>query len=222
MSRSISAAAAFWPTLRPSVSVRCHPPGRAQVQTICELITRQGSKQPLVDVGLLREDGSLRAPEHRVLIPWRSRDRTISSLQRRRIAGSEPRYIFPAGVSPEEPFGADLWDEAERSRAQTTTVVVTEGALDCLARRKIARLSDEPVVVVAVPSATMARPEWSALFAGRHVIVAFDPDRSGDDGAERFAATCLRGTLSVERERARHGDWNETLLLALRESEVNA
>jgi DNA primase len=197
------------------------PSGDAQLAAVDELVAVIGDTRPLVDVGLLREDGALRAPAHRLLIPWRSRDGRISALQRRRLGDAEPRYVFPAGVSPADPFGADLIDEAVASCGLEAPLIVTEGALDCLARRKIARLSDERAVVLAVPSATSAREDWSTLFEGRHVVVAFDPDKSGDDGAMRFAATCLRRARSVERERARSGDWNETLLHALRAGDVN-
>jgi hypothetical protein len=110
-------------------------------------------------------------------------------------------------------------ERARRGPKPDEPIVVTEGAIDCLARRKIARCHGEAVQVVAVPSSTTASAEWSALFEGRHVLVAFDPDKSGEEGSSRFAATCLSGALRVERERPRFGDWNDTLLHILRTRE---
>jgi DNA primase len=168
----------------------------------------------LLDLGLAMSRGShaLRAPHHCLLIPWRGRDGRISALQRRRLDPAEPRYVFPPGLSPAAPFGADVLRGGE---AEGIPMVVTEGALDCLARRKLARLVGQRVAVLAVPSATTVRAEWSTLFDGRDVLVAFDPDKSGDEGARRFADACLRGARSVQRERPRGGDWNEVLIQAL-------
>jgi DNA primase len=190
---------------------------QGQRALIGQLVAACEGIQALVEVGLVHGGPRprLRHPFHQLLIPWRGRDGRVNALQRRRLDGTEPRYVFPPRVAPLEPFGADLLCGVPLSQDASECLIVTEGALDCLSRRKLARLTGERVRVLAVPSATTVRPEWSALFDGRHVLVAFDPDKSGDDGARRFAATCLRGARVVDRERARFGDWNETLLRVL-------
>jgi DNA primase len=196
----------------------------AQNALIGQLAERVGGMEALVNTGLARSvrEPSLRAPRHLLLIPWRGRDGRVSTIQRRRLDAMEPRYLFPSRIAPSDPFGADLISSAQGALGEDAPVVVTEGALDCLARRKIARVSGEAVVAIGAPSATTAHAEWSALFKGRHVIVAFDADNAGDEGARRFAATCLAGARLVERERPRQGDWNETLLRVLRSKEVLA
>ena len=194
-------------------------PGDAQLSIIEALAREFGGRQALIDVGLMFVGDELRlhAPENRLCIPWRSADGRISVVQRRRIDRQDrKKYVFPLDASPAEPFGASLVTETRAMLGSDPPIIVTEGALDTLARRKIARLGSEAAIVVGVPSATMARPEWSAMFESRQVIVAFDPDGPGDRGAARFIEVCLASARRVERERSRFGDWNETLLHLLK------
>jgi len=186
----------------------------AQRALLRHLASRFGGVRSVIDVGLVQGTAGLdlRAPEHLLVIPWRGGDGLVRAIQRRRLDSREPRYLFPPRIAPTEPFGSEFVESARQHIGDDCPIVVTEGALDALARRKIARLTGERLVVVGAPSATTARPEWSAIFDGRHVVVAFDADKSGDEGAVRFAATCLASARLVERERPRWNDWNETLL----------
>lgn len=125
------------------------------------------------------------------------------------MRASSPNTSFHP--SAPEPFGVELLADA-LSFFGDVPIAVTEGALDCLARRKLARDRSEPVVVLGVPSSTSVRAEWSELFEGREVRVSFDADAAGDRGAERFADVCLGTARSIQRERPHAKDWGEMLL----------
>jgi hypothetical protein len=201
-----------------AVGLAALPVGHALDQLVAEL--RQQHGPDALDRAGLGHAERLSFPGHRLLVPWRDRDGRITTLQRR-IVGARggrdvPPYLFAKGRSvPAAPFGAELYDEAMAFLGDVP-VVVTEGPLDCLARRKLARLEGERIVVLGAPSCTTARSEWAPYFDGRDVVIAFDADEAGDDGAQRFAETCCRGARSVEREHPRGAkDWGDVLPLVL-------
>lgn len=186
---------------------------RALVAALCEAFPRE----ELVLSGLLRADRDALefGNTHHVLIPWRDRDGHISAIQRRRLDERRPKYLFPPRLSPREPFGADLIDEA-LAFSPDAEVVVTEGALDTLARRKLARLLGERSVVIGIPSASMCSSSWSTYFEHRNVVIAFDSDDAGDDAASRFASGVCADARTVTRERPVDAkDCNEVLLMEL-------
>lgn len=166
-------------------------------------------REALVSAGVLRagRDAIDWGASHRLLLPWRDADGHVVAIQRRRLDDGRPKYVFPPDVAPMDPFGCELLTGEERE------IIVTEGALDALARRKLARMRGEDAAVVAIPSATTIRPDWSRYFAGRDVVIAFDADEAGDRAAERFALEVCAAARSVIRERPQGAkDINEVLL----------
>jgi DNA primase len=194
-----------------AVGVRALP--RDQRPLVAHLLEGFG-RDRLVLAGVLRRDRDAIdwGQTHRVLIPWSGKDGQIHAVQRRRLDASKPKYLFPPGLSPREPFGAEVYAEALASFGGQAEVIVCEGAFDTLARRKLSRVRGERCVLVGIPSASTFSPTWSTYFAGRHVVIAFDGDDAGDRAAERFAAEVCAGAASLTRERP-HGakDCNDVL-----------
>jgi DNA primase len=195
-----------------AVGVRALPrEQRALVRVLRDAFTHE----TLHLAGILRERGEAIewGDSHRLLIPWHDRRRRVSAIQRRRLDAGRPRYLFPPRLSPSHPFGAELYDEALAYHAEDADIVVTEGALDTLARRKLGRLHHERCVVLGIPSASTFSDAWAGYFTGRRVVLAFDGDDAGDAAAERFAAAVCAGAATVVRERPVGAkDVNEVLL----------
>lgn len=146
-----------------------------------------------------------------VVIPWRNRYGRIDFVQRRRLDSDKPKYLSPSGRSPRAPFGIELLAEAlpnlDRWLAtQGTTdlaeVIVTEGALDCLARRALARRRGELAAVIGVYSA--GSPDAGLpldLLTGRRVVLALDNDPSGDKAAVKLHSILAPVARELVRER---------------------
>jgi DNA primase len=191
------------------------PPPREQAALVAELRAAFGGED-LALSGLVRGE-RLAFDEHRLVIPWRDRAGRVVTLQRRVIQGAPPsKYIFPKGRPPRVPFGVELARDAlafHATHGARAELIVCEGALDTLARRRIARLRGESCVVVGVASASLRFDGWADLVADRDVVVSFDADAAGDKAALDFAALCS-GAKSLTRERpVDAGDVNEVLLV---------
>lgn len=115
------------------------------------------------------------------------------------------------------PFGADLFDAAVEGFGGDVEIIVAEGALDTLSRRKLARQHGQRAVVIGVPSATTLLEDVVAeLAAGRDLVLSTDNDRAGDKAAEQLAAACAGRARSVVRERPRDAkDAGEVLMRRL-------
>lgn len=148
--------------------------------------------------GLFRFGAFLFA-DNRLIIPWKDRAGRIATLQRRRLdAGDEHRYVFCAGRGPREPFGIDAFVEG----VAAAPLVVSEGALDALARRKLARLDGDDAVIVAVPSASTPMLDVLAeLATGRELYLSLDNDAAGDKAAVQIAEACNGIATKMVRER---------------------
>jgi DNA primase len=150
----------------------------------------------------------------RVLMPWRDRYGRITCIQRRRLDGGEPRYRCPPGRSPRAPYGVDLLAMYLDAHGADCEIVVVEGALDCLARRRIARHRGEPCAVLGVYSASTPCAGLPLdLLAGRRVVLACDADDAGERACAELAGA-LRGVareLVRQRPPAPHGDWGSSL-----------
>ena len=183
------------------------PPGPEQDAVVASLVGQFGPSD-LALAGLLR-DGRLAWPWHLLILPWRSLDGTISTLQRRRVVSDcgPPPYVFPRALRPAEPFGADVF----RAAGTDLPVAFVEGALDVLALRTIIR-GRSSHVVLGVPGVATWRPTWTEYARGRRVVLAFDADEAGDRAAAA-RATELRSVASeVRRARPRVGkDWGDQL-----------
>jgi DNA primase len=198
-----------------AVGVAALPPPGAQPALVRALLGDY-PRDALVAAGIVRgQSDGLDWPQHRLVIPWRDRDGRIASLQRRTIAplGNLPKYVFPAGgFRPRAPYGAEFFDVAA---PDCEAVVVTEGALEALARRAVARRWGERVIVLAVPSAsTLLDPKtWASFIDGRDVVVAFDSDNAGERAAAAFAEKICAGARSLTRERLEGAkDFGEAIL----------
>lgn len=172
---------------------------------LCETLVREFGKEPLVRAGVLNGWGSLKNQDHRLAIPWKTREGRIACVQRRHLADWKPRYLFPSGYTIREPFGADLFD-AEIARVEATgrepEIVLTEGALDCLAARALARLDDLPWVVLGAASAEgTERIAWDGFVRGRLVRLAFDNDEPGDRAARHLAGILSQAAREILRRR---------------------
>lgn len=162
--------------------------------------------------GVLREgQDSLDWPHHRVMIPWNQPTGRVGALQRRTLLPREPKYVFPRGSwRPRAPYGAELFDPA-----MDGPVLLTEGALDTLARRKLARRWGERCQVLGVPAVTILfdPKTWRPFLEGRDVIIAFDSDEAGARAASKFAKEMCEGASSVVRERLEGAkDFGEAVL----------
>jgi hypothetical protein len=165
--------------------------------------------------------GRLAFPEWRLAIPWRDEGGTVSVVQRRVLPRPgepprEPKYRFPRGFKPRDPFGADIFTDAMNDLG-AAPVVFVEGALDTLARRKLASLTGERCVVLGIPSASTFLPAWTRFGAGRDVLLAFDADKAGDEAIQRFAPL-FSSARTLTRERPPFGakDWGDALARVLR------
>ena len=164
--------------------------------------------------GLVRDDGRLARPEHRLLIGWRDPAGRLATLQRRRLDAGEPKYVFPLGRPPRWPYGVERLDGTSAG----VPVVFVEGAVDVLAARALARHAGRERVVLGLPGVSGWRPEWATLAAGRHAFVALDADAAGDAAVPRIARDLLAaGATGVERLRPVGAkDWGEGLVMHAR------
>jgi DNA primase len=157
--------------------------------------------------GLVNDAATMfRHPANRLAIPWRTHgvDGLVVTLQRRVLDASEPRYVFPPGRSPIAPFVVvDDLEELE----DAATVVVVEGAVDVLALRAGLHEKGETALVVGLPGVQRWSDEWRALLDGRHVRIAVDPDKAGEDAVAKLLAQCTHA-LSAERWKPKGSkDW---------------
>lgn len=168
--------------------------------------------------------GGVRAPEHRLLIPWRAPGGAVWTLQRRyalqtgeEIPSKGGKYTLPDASqhrpAAEYPYGADA---AELQTAEEVWLV--EGAADVLAVRALNReglLGGQRRSLVALGLAGVALwpkvRDWTLQQArGRRVFLALDSDRAGQDAARRMVADFLgAGATRVRLQRPGEGfkDW---------------
>jgi DNA primase len=190
------------------------PPGK-QGQVVHPLAEEFGA-EALVASGLVWLDRSTRRPDldrfarpdHRLLIPWRRIDGSIAVLQRRRLDHHEPKYVFPSGMRPTLPFGA----ERLRAHGADRTLVLCEGALDTLALRLLDGRDGLGILPLGLPGLDGWRAEWATFARGREACVAFDADAAAERKAAAVAEDLWRaGATRVQRWRPKHGakDWAE-------------
>lgn len=172
---------------------------------LAERIAMGGDPVDMVRAGLVRgcDDGYRMAwQHHRIVIPWRRRDGTVQTVQRRRIGHDQPRYVFPRGGRPRQPYGVHrLRDGAP--------LAIVEGAVDAIALRALDARAGVERLAVGVPGTGGWDDAWSSLLAGRHIYVAADADDAGEGAAASWAVHAWRaGATGVERMRPVGGaDW---------------
>lgn len=116
----------------------------------------------------------------------------------------EPKYRSPWGRAPRAPFGSELLADALEWFGPDAEIVVCEGALASLARRKIARGLGERAAVIGVYSASS--PDVGLpmdLLEGRRIVLSLDRDKYGEAAREKLAALLggIAGELVHERTR---------------------
>jgi len=176
------------------------------------------------DLAWLAVPGGVRAPEHRLLIPWRAPGGAVWTLQRRyalqtgeEIPSKGGKYTLPEASyhrpAAEYPYGADA---AELQTAEEVWLV--EGAADVLAVRALNRaglLGGQRRSLVALGLAGVALwpkvRDWTLQQArGRRVFLALDSDRAGQDAARDMGPDFRRaGATLVRLQRPGEGfkDW---------------
>ena len=142
-----------------------------------ELVKSRG-----IPAGLFRDAGiGYRNGEW--LVPCVSETNTVRDL--RRYDGK--KTLSTAGCK------SQLWGADRLAAAgEGARVLLAEGEWDGLAGRWMLRDAGEDGVVVAVPGATVFKPEWAKLFAGKRVVTVYDNDDAGDRGQIK-AEQALRG-----------------------------
>lgn len=166
----------------------------------------------LLASGLVRHrNGALELgwPEHRLVIPWRTPDGIIYTLQRRRLSAGEPKYVFPSSRKARHPYGI----EQLRKNDAATPIAFVEGALDVLARRILDRRKGIDRVVLGVPGVENWVPEWATYAKGRVAYVATDGDSAGERVVEKWARDLYAaGAIRVIRlEPIGVKDWADVL-----------
>lgn len=153
-----------------------------------------------LESGLFKPDRSLRFARNVLLIPWRSADGAIASLQRRVLGDGldAHKYVFPSGRPAAAPYGVDALACAPREQP----VAYVEGAVDVLAYRALCGRAGHERVVLGLPGAAAWRREWADYARGRTALIALDADGAGDAAVERMRGDLLRaGALEVIRKR---------------------
>jgi DNA primase len=193
-------------------------PPRAEQAALLARLCETFELETLARAGLVKRDGAGKPdlaafthPENRLVIPWRGFDGSIAILQRRRLDDERSgKYVFPAGMKPALPFGAERLRASDAGR----TITWCEGALDVLALRTLDERDGSNLLPLGIPGTSAWRTDWARYCCGRDVFVALDADESGDAAAERISADLYaHGARSVRRLRPRHGckDWAELL-----------
>lgn len=187
------------------------PPPAAQGVLIAKLLDTF-SAESLELAGLLWRDDAghvqrdrFAFQHNRLVIPWRGRDGSISVLQRRRLDDQKAqKYVFPSGIKPLLPFGA----ERLRANDSERVIVLVEGALDVLALRLIDRRDRLGVMPLGLPGLGGWRSEWARFAKGRHVRIGFDADDAGELVVQSIADELYAaGAANVERWTPHAKDW---------------
>lgn len=123
-----------------------------------------------------------------VLLPLYT-ERGLTALKLRRLSGA-PKYGQVRGGGPGLYLAATLTPAAR-------TVAVCEGEFDALLLwQALQATADLPPMAVVTPGsqAPWPRPEWLALLQGRRVLLLFDQDAAGEQGAQRWLASLPTAT----------------------------
>lgn len=181
-------------------------------------LRRRFGDAALLGSGLVceRDDapGELRMvrPGARLLIPWRGRDGSVLSLQRRRVDDGSPRYVATRGRPLVELYGVDRV-------AGGGGVVYVEGAVDTLAMRVLLRRRGRRADVLGLPGIETWRRSlgagevhpWAAYAAGRVAYVAIDAGEQAEAVAVTMAADLAPVAVRVVRWRCEGGDWADAV-----------
>jgi DNA primase len=182
-----------------AAGVRGLPSGSDELRVLEQLLTKF-SREELTRAQIVADDGSLALRDYPAFLPWRDALSGALVLQRRAVDQRERKYLWARGLSPRRPH---------RFGATSNRIAAVEGWFDGIAMHALY----PEIEVLAFPSASTVKEEWSSLFADKDVLLAFDPDRAGTDAVEKFVKLFGPSVRSLERMRPAFGnDWNECLV----------
>jgi DNA primase len=191
------------------------PPGEAQAAWARVLRDLFGAPALALSGLTWERDGELTLayPKHRLVIPWRSPDGAVLTLQRRRIDRiAERKYVFPAGRPARFPYGIErlrAWSE----HAGEPVLAIVEGAVDALAFRWLARRDRFACIELGLAGVQSWDAAW-ARHAGERAVIGLDADQAGHLAVGGIAHDLvLAGVERLERWKPRAGkDWADTVM----------
>ncbi|WP_064196563.1 MULTISPECIES: CHC2 zinc finger domain-containing protein [Emticicia] len=151
--------------------------------------------EDLKGCGLMNDKGNLVFFVHPIVIPY-YQDGRIVYLQGRTI-GNPPdgasKYQFLSGV-PRSIFNLD----SIKKLRPNSEVYLTEGAFDCMT------LVKNGMMAVSLGSAKIFKKEWMKYFKKYKVLISFDNDTAGINGANALIEDFLMAGILAEKR-----DWNK-------------
>lgn len=171
------------------------PATPGQRRALAQHLVRTCGRDAWQRSGLARgEDFSF--PEHRIVIPWRTPEGRIATVQRRALDGRRNKYVFAADRSPLWPYGVEALNDPAKAGLP---VLLVEGAADVLAVRELSDPSfavlRRPYLALGVPGVATWRDAWTELLRGRNLCIGFDRDKAGEDRAPKLAELLSRAGL---------------------------
>lgn len=153
------------------------------------------SIEDLKGCGLMNDKGNLVFFVHPIVIPY-YQDGRIVYLQGRTI-GNPPdgasKYQFLSGV-PRSIFNLD----SIKKLRPNSEVYLTEGAFDCMT------LVKNGMMAVSLGSAKIFKKEWMKYFKKYKILISFDNDTAGINGANALIEDFLMAGILAEKR-----DWNK-------------
>ncbi len=151
--------------------------------------------EDLKGCGLMNDKGNLVFFVHPIVIPY-YQDGKIVYLQGRTI-GDPPdgasKYQFLSGV-PRSIFNLDSINKLRPN----SEVYLTEGAFDCMT------LVKNGMMAVSLGSAKIFKKEWIKYFKKYKILISFDNDTAGINGANALIEEFLMAGILAEKR-----DWNK-------------
>lgn len=119
---------------------------------------------------------------HPYLVPESSGGRRVGWWQDRALGSSPIRWLSPPGTTS-IPYNLPGLESSE-----IRAVVICEGPGDTITATRALR-SEPGVVAIGIPGASSWKRGYEGLVRGLHVLIATDPDDSGDKLAETITAS---------------------------------
>jgi len=139
--------------------------------------------------GVFRQWDMALDDQGRWLIPVRNYKGAITDI--RWWTKEKGRIMSTKGCSTGLLGAENMSDEETKSE----TVYICEGEWDAMSLDWFLRKLKKPGIAVAVPGAGTFKRSWITWFTGRDVVLIYDNDRSGDDGAIKVGKA-LDGTAA--------------------------
>jgi DNA primase len=151
--------------------------------------------EDLKTCGIINDKGNLVFFVHPIIIPY-YKDGRIVYLQGRTIENppdGASKYHFLSGV-PRSIFNLD----SIKKLKPNSEVYLTEGAFDCMT------LVKNGMMAVSLGSAKIFKKEWMKYFKKYKILISFDNDTAGINGANALIEDFLMAGILAEKR-----DWNK-------------